>query len=63
MTITTYLSQKLVCIDQFAGTIRDPLSSALLTSAVVLKVLVLYVVTSPHYKHIGLGGGGGGGGK
>ena len=43
-----------MCINQFAGTIGDPLRNALLAFAVVLKVLVLYVITSPHNKDIGL---------
>ena len=43
-----------MCINQFAGTIGDPLRNALLAFAIVLKVLVLYVITSPHNKDIGL---------
>ena len=48
-----YLFKELSSIHKFAGAIRNSLH-ALLPLAIRLQVLVLNVVPSTHYKHIGL---------
>ena len=55
---TTHLLQELSGIHQFTGAIRDSLH-ALLPLAIVLQILVFYIVTTSHHKHICLRGEGG----